>query len=184
MKTITNDVITPPDVPDRTSTASIQSANDGSETRPNPLATNDSISDSSQSNDSVVSLSEGQQRKVRLCLNALESTLGISFKMDTILSKTYTVAYGPQEKILTQGAAGNGIFIVDEGVLEVFSPKGDTVLNRLLLGDFCGELSTLFAVPCSCSVHSEHRQVTPTLRQLSSVELCLHFHALRHETAV
>ena len=104
----------------------------------------------------VEPLSEAQQKKVRSCLDTLGSSLSVTFKVDEILASVVVTTYRRGQTVLSRGAQAQGIYVVDEEVLEVLSPEGDVVLNRLLPGDFCGELSTLFEVPCSAAVRSEH----------------------------
>lgn len=103
------------------------------------------------------SISELQQRRVRHCLATLEGFLQISFHVDSILSDTQVVSFEQNEEVIRRGTEAKGIYVVEEGHLEVLSPNGDTVLNRLLPGEFCGELSTLFEVFCTATVHAEHR---------------------------
>ena len=103
------------------------------------------------------SISELQQRRVRHCLATLEGFLQISFHVDSILSDTQVVSFEQNEEVIRRGTEARGIYVVEEGHLEVLSPNGDTVLNRLLPGEFCGELSTLFEVFCTATVHAEHR---------------------------
>ena len=51
------------------------------------------------------------------------------------------------------GRYSGGIFILDEGSLEVSCPDEESVLYRLLPGDFFGELSTLFKVQYNSKVN-------------------------------
>ena len=99
--------------------------------------------------------SDEQQKKVRYCLATLESSLAVTFQVDEILASVVVTTHRKGQRILSQGAEARGIYVVDEGALEVLSPNGDVVLNRLPPGGFCGELSTLFGVRCSASVQSE-----------------------------
>ena len=103
------------------------------------------------------SISELQQRRVRHCLATLEGLLQISFHVDSIFSDTQVVSFEQKEEVIRQGTEARGIYVVDEGHLEVLSPNCDTVLNQLLPGEFCGELSTLFEVFCTATVRAEHR---------------------------
>lgn len=99
------------------------------------------------------------------CLALLESSLDISFNVDLILPHVKPVRFEANKRILTrgeeegreEGVAPEGIFVVDEGVVAVLSPSGDTVLNRLLPGEFFGELSTLFDTQCTASVMAAQR---------------------------
>lgn len=51
------------------------------------------------------------------------------------------------------GARSKGIYIIIEGEAQVLSSHGDIIAN-LLPGDFFGELSTLFFIPCTASVQA------------------------------
>lgn len=116
-----------------------------------------SVRDTDTSSFLEPSISELQQRRVRHCLATLEGLLEISFHIDNILSDTQVVSLEENEEIIRQGTEAKGIYVVEEGQLEVLSPNGDTVLNRLLPDEFCGELSTLFEVSCTATVRAEHR---------------------------
>ena len=103
----------------------------------------------------VQPFSAEQQSKVRRCLSTLESSLDVTFQVDEILASVVVTTHREGQRILSQGAEARGIYVVAEGTLDVLSPDGDVVLNRLLPGDFCGELSTLFDVRCSACVQSQ-----------------------------
>ena len=75
------------------------------------------------------------------------------------MARVQLLSFKKGECVLTLDGEAKGICIVDEGVLEVMSPGGETVLNRLLPGDFCGELSAVFEFPSTATVQPEHRQV-------------------------
>ena len=106
------------------------------------------------------SISETELRNVRHCLATLEGNFQISFCVDNILSGVEVITYRQDEEVLRRGGNTTGIYVVDEGALKVLSPAGDVVINRLLPGEFCGELSTIFGVLCTATVHAEHRLVS------------------------
>ena len=109
------------------------------------------------SSGSLQSLDSVQVRKVQHCLTVLETSLELSISCEEILPYVEMLVLGASSEVLYHGGEAKGIFVVNEGALEVLSPDGGTVLNRLLPGDFCGELSTLFRVPCSAAVHCEYK---------------------------
>ncbi len=104
-----------------------------------------------------------QTGKVQQCLSHLATFLDVSFNVALILPHVKPVTYQQNDRVLTREEEEEeedeamGIFVVDKGVLEVLSPSRDTVLNRLLPGQFCGELSTLFPTPCTASVLAKQR---------------------------
>ncbi len=103
-----------------------------------------------------------QTGKVQQCLSHLATFLDVSFNVALILPHVKPVTYQQNERVLTREEEEEedeamGIFVVDKGELEVLSPSGDTVLNRLLPGQCCGERSTLFATPCTASVLAKQR---------------------------
>ncbi|KAJ8027217.1 Jerky protein-like-like [Holothuria leucospilota] len=55
--------------------------------------------------------------------------------------------------VLLKGNRAKGIYIVTNGEAQVLSSQGDTIAN-LLPGDFFGELSTLFYIPCTATVQA------------------------------
>ncbi len=98
--------------------------------------------------------SVAQKERVQHCLSLLQSSLDVSFDADAILPHVRLMVCQQNERVLPHGEEGVavGILVVDEGALEVLSPSGDVVLNRLLPGEFCGELSALFGIQCSAAV--------------------------------
>lgn len=71
----------------------------------------------------------------------------------------YVVAHDAGEVIFAQGDSGDEMYIVHEGVVEIFhdGPNGRVELARLEKGDFFGEMALLEALPRSASA----RAVTP-----------------------
>lgn len=83
--------------------------------------------------------------------------MGIAIRLEHVVARVHLLSFKKGEYVLTRDVESKGIYIVDEGVLEVMSPEGETVLNRLLPGDFCGELSAVFEFSCTATVQPEHR---------------------------
>ena len=108
----------------------------------------------SSSTTSDPSVNEIQLSKVRHCLAILEENLHVSF---SLLSGVQVITYRQGGEVLRQGGKARGIYVVDEGALTVLSPTGDVAINRLLSGEFCGELSTFFGVLCTATVLAECR---------------------------
>ena len=106
-----------------------------------------------------VPLTESQERNVLSTLSNLETHLNITFNHNAILNKAKTVRLGPQEELLTAGGPPQGLFVVQEGVLQVLSRSGGVVLAHLLKGDLCGELSVLLSQTCSATIRSESKYV-------------------------
>ena len=99
-------------------------------------------------------LNEQQIRKVRMCLDCLESYLDVTFNLERILEQAQVINFNPHEQVLTCGEAAPGIYVVDSGAIEVYSEEGQ-IVSHLLAGDFCGELATLFEVNCSAHLQTE-----------------------------
>ena len=114
----------------------------------------DSSSSPEPSTTSDPSVNEIQLSKVRHCLAILEENLHVSF---SLLSGVQVITYRQGGEVLRQGGKARGIYVIDEGALTVLSPTGDVVINRLLPGEFCGELSTFFGVLCTATVLAECR---------------------------
>ena len=120
----------------------------------------------SEDSNSACTLTHAQQRNVRLCLGALEEGLSVAIRLEDVLQQVQLLSFKKGEHVLTRDGEAKGICIVDEGVLEVVSPGGETVLSRLLPGDFCGELSTVFGFSCTATVQPEHRQVDEQTKEV------------------
>lgn len=103
-------------------------------------------------------LTPSQQNKLRHCLTSLESYLNISFIVESVLPHVQVVAYEESGEIVTQGMPAGGLFVIDDGVVEVFAQdSGSTVLHSLLPGEWLGELGTLFGVACSSTARPKQR---------------------------
>ena len=60
-----------------------------------------------------------------------------------------------QQTLLSAKQTAVGVYVVEEGGLEVLSPNEDVVLGVLGVGDFCGELSSFFHTPCTATVRAQ-----------------------------
>ena len=89
------------------------------------------------------------------CLRSLEGGFGVNFEREELLNNTREVHCRPGKILLVSGQSAVGVFIVEEGGLEVFSPQEDAVLWRLQPGDFCGELSSFFHIPCTATIRAQ-----------------------------
>ena len=98
--------------------------------------------------------SQSTRRLVGKCIKSLEKGFGISLRQEELLRSVQEVRRGPGEEILTREKPALGVFIILDGELEVMSPEGDVVLCRLEPGEFCGEMSTFFHIPCTASVRT------------------------------
>lgn len=100
-------------------------------------------------------LSEEQLRKVRLSLGHLETVLGISFDVERVARSAQIVNLRANENVYVCGAESTAMYVIDSGALEVCTSGGETVIARLLAGDFCGEVSALFDIKCTAYVKTE-----------------------------
>ena len=90
---------------------------------------------------------------VARCLNTLESGFGVNFERAQLLASVQEISCEPRQILLAAQQSAIGVYIVEEGGLEVLSPGEDAVvLCRLQPGDFCGELSSFFNIPCTATV--------------------------------
>ena len=92
--------------------------------------------------------------------------MSVAIRLEDVLQQVQLLSFKKGEHVLTRDGEAKGICIVDEGVLEVVSPGGETVLSRLLPGDFCGELSAVFGFSCTATVQPEHRQVDEQTKEV------------------
>lgn len=73
------------------------------------------------------------------------------------------------------GRPTKGIFMIVEGSARVMSEKGDEILANLSEGDFFGEISLLFDIPCTARVQADPMYyfllISKTLS--ISINLCL-----------
>lgn len=104
-------------------------------------------------------LSSEQQKRVRECFWLIESVLAIHFKLDSIVDQVQTVEGNGGVIELCEDGQVKGIYIVDEGELEIVTNDGSVVVNSLKPGDFCGELAALFKVQQDIKTKSQDRFV-------------------------
>ena len=94
---------------------------------------------------------------VQECLDTLEGGLvnsGVHLNANHVLPYVETVTR--TDDSIVEGEAllkDNGLYIVQEGQLDLCAADGHTVSQRLQVGDFFGELSSLFRVPNSAVVN-------------------------------
>ena len=100
---------------------------------------------------------------VTKCINILENGFGLAFEREQLLNSVQDVHCGPNETLISVQQKAVGVYVVEEGGLEVLSPKEDVVLCRLAVGDFCGELSSFFHFPCTATVRAEPGHNTTVL---------------------
>ena len=97
----------------------------------------------------------GSSGLVLKCIESLRVGLGLSFQWDEeLMDSVEEISVEPGEIVLRRGDKAVGIYVVQEGWLEVLSPREDTVLCRLGRKDFCGELSSFFHTSCTATVRS------------------------------
>lgn len=113
----------------------------------------------SPAQEDLLPLTESQKRDVLLTLSNLEKDLNITFNHTAIVNTAKIMQLGPQEVLLSAGSPPRGVFMVEEGVLQVLSPSGGVILAHLMKGDFCGELSVLQNQACSATIRSESKYV-------------------------
>ena len=112
------------------------------------------ISSSSRETNEVVRFTRGHL--VEKCLDSIESGFGMNFERAKLLENVQEVHCDPNEILLRAQRDAVGVYIVEEGGLEVISPGVNaTVLRSLQAGDFCGELSSFFHMPCTATVRSQ-----------------------------
>ncbi len=110
------------------------------------------------------SLTQDQESKIKSCLTSLEEILRDSqlrFDIRNILPHAVVMHEegGGAAQLLDR--VGQGLFIVDEGSVDLFSPSSSPLKEvpviRLSEGDYCGEYSTLFNVPFRIKVQFKSR---------------------------
>ncbi len=98
-------------------------------------------------------------------------------ELTTIATHMHTRQYPPGTPIVNIGEAGDSMFLVSEGLLEVSLPNGSEnhhlVVGKLLGGDFFGEMSLLTDEPRSATVTSVTEIVLYQIRRQ-------HIHDLVH----
>ena len=124
-----------------------------------PHPTVDSLSESCTSindSDSEESAPVDTTRRelVEKCLRSLEGGFGVAFERGKqLLDRVQEIECSPGETLISSRQTAVGVYIVKEGELEVLSPGADAVtLCCLGVGDFCGELSSFFRIPCTATV--------------------------------
>lgn len=101
----------------------------------------------------VTRLSDSQQRMVRICLGELETDLEITLNCGKLMNCIKVVMLDPGMTLLSPDTQQDeGIFIIEEGVLEVCTIGKLEPVARLLKGDFCGELTALFGGRATATV--------------------------------
>lgn len=105
----------------------------------------------------VAALSESQKRSLKFVLSSLEGQLNVTFNHPAIVGAARVIGLRPEENLLVTGDPPKGLFVVEDGVLQVLSPSQDVVLAHLMKGDVCGELSALLNQSCSATLRSESK---------------------------
>ena len=110
---------------------------------------------SGDENDSDDTATNRRNELVFKCIESLRTGLGLSFQREErIMENVEEINLEPGDIVLKRGESAVGIFIVQEGWLEVLSPREDTVLCKLGKKEFCGELSSFFRTSCSATVRT------------------------------
>ena len=121
---------------------------------PQQTADTETLSDATTDDaERSVSVDSGREM-VERCLRALEAAFGISFEREQLLDSVQEAQRGPGETLMAAKQAAVGVYIVKEGGLEVVSPDQEVPLCSLAAGEFCGELSSFFRIPCSATVRT------------------------------
>lgn len=113
-------------------------------------------------------------QRVRRCLMRLPLQDGRQMKEEAIerVAKHIVVeTYDPGKDIVMKGRPTKGIFMIVEGSAKVMSEKGDEVLANLSEGDFFGEVSLLFDIPCTARVQADANCVLAHLEPSSAKRL-------------
>ena len=105
----------------------------------------------------VAALSGSQKRALKFVLSSLEAQLNVTFNHPAITGAAGVIGLRPEENLLVAGDPPKGLFVVEDGVLQVLSPSQDVVLAHLMKGDVCGELSALLNQNCSATLRSESK---------------------------
>lgn len=97
-------------------------------------------------------------QRVRRCLMRLPLQDGQKMKEEAIerVAKHIVIkTYDSGKDIVMKGRPTKGIFMIVEGSARVMSEKGDEILANLSEGDFFGEISLLFDIPCTARVQAD-----------------------------
>ena len=75
-------------------------------------------------------------------------------QLEKLLAHAKFLRFGRREKIITQGAAGQSMFVLLNGEANVYAQANgsDTLVATLRTGDYCGEMSLLTGEPRSATV--------------------------------
>ena len=129
---------------------------------PRPTGDTQSESSASSSSDSDSERAaapvgvEASWELVEQCLKSPEAGFGVTFERRQLLDRVQEVRCRAGETLMEVRQAAVGVYVVREGELEVLSPSKDVALCCLGVGDFCGELSSFFRVPCTAAVRVKH----------------------------
>ena len=99
---------------------------------------------------------EARWELVEQCLKSMEAGFGVTFERRQLLDRVQEVRCRAGETLMEARQAAVGVYVVREGELEVLSPSKDVALCCLGVGDFCGELSSFFRIPCTAAVRAKH----------------------------
>ena len=117
-------------------------------------ASNDDDSESERTAAAPFFGGNSRRELLEQCLRCLEGGFGVTFEREQLLDRVQEVHCRPGETLLAARQAAVGIYVVKEGELEVLSPSKDFPLCSLGVGDFCGELSSFFRIPCTATVRA------------------------------
>ncbi|KAL5010288.1 hypothetical protein ScPMuIL_012593 [Solemya velum] len=103
-------------------------------------------------------LSEEQLKLLQGCLNDLGMCPVNDQTMDTVtaavLSHIKVELYEAGVDLIVKGQAGEKLYVVEAGSLDVLSEEGSEVLASLVRGSYFGEVSLLYGVPCTANVRT------------------------------
>ncbi|XP_061177380.1 uncharacterized protein LOC133186123 [Saccostrea echinata] len=97
-------------------------------------------------------------QRVRRCLLRIPLEEGQEIKEEAIERLTKHVVmetYDPGKDVILKGDSTKGIFVIIEGSLSVRSEDGGEVFSNLSEGDFFGEISLIFDIPCTARVQTD-----------------------------
>ncbi|XP_033739364.1 uncharacterized protein LOC117326751 [Pecten maximus] len=100
-------------------------------------------------------LSPSMVEKVRRCLSSLPLTkLVLTDELVERLASLVVVReYEADQDVICEGLKSTGIFIIDEGRVEVMTSAGEVIAD-LSKGDYFGEASVMYKVPCTATVRT------------------------------
>lgn len=85
------------------------------------------------------------------CLNKLPFKLAEE-QFEDIIYDLEEKTYPENTTVLKAGQPALGIFVIVEGCCNVLASNGLTVINQLKKHDIFGEISSLYDIPCTCTV--------------------------------